>query len=140
MRGATLPELTVVTLIIGVLASVVVPPVRRYLDQATVRGASERFVAVHAVTRQSAILSGRLSRYVVDRGTNTLVLSLRTPQGRWDTVRVVPLGDLRLTVSQPTVTFNPLGVGYGASNTTVIFARGVSAETVTVSRTGRLRR
>ncbi len=140
MRGATLPELTVVTLIIGVLASVVVPPVRRYLDQAAVRGASERFVAVHAVTRQSAILSGRLSRYVVDRGTNTLVLSLRTPQGRWDTVRVVPLGDLRLTVSQPTVTFNPLGVGYGASNTTVIFARGVSAETVTVSRTGRLRR
>jgi len=140
MRGATLPELTVVTLIIGVLASVVVPPVRRFLDQAAVRGASERYVAVHAVTRQSAILSGRLSRYVVDRGTNTLVLSLRTPEGRWDTVRVVPLGDLRLTVSQPTVTFNPLGVGYGASNTTVIFARGASAETVTVSRTGRLRR
>lgn len=140
MRGATLPELTVVTLIIGVLASVVVPPVRRFLDQAAVRGASERYVAVHAVTRQSAILSGRLSRYVVDRGTNTVVLSLRTPEGRWDTVRVVPLGDLRLTVSQPTVTFNPLGVGYGASNTTVIFARGASAETVTVSRTGRLRR
>src|SRR5512140_2154967 len=140
MRGATLPELTVVTLIIGVLASVVVPPMRRYLDQAAVRGGSERFVAVHAVTRQSAILNGRLSRYVLDRGTNTVVVSLRTPQGRWDTVRVVPLGDLRLTVSQPTVTFNPLGVGYGASNTTVIFARGASAETVTVSRTGRLRR
>lgn len=141
MRGATLPELTVVTLIVGVLASVVVPPVRRYLDQAAVRGATDRLVAVHAVTRQSAILSGRLSRYVVDRGTNSLVLSLRTPQGRWDTLRVVPLlGDLRLAVSQPTVTFSPLGLGYGASNTTVIFARGASAETVTVSRTGRLRR
>jgi Tfp pilus assembly protein FimT len=140
MRGATLPELTVVTLIVGVLASLVVPPVRRYLDQAAVRGATDRLVAVHAVTRQSAILSGRLSRYVVDRGTNSLVLSLRTPQGRWDTLRVVPLGDLRLAVSQPTVTFSPLGLGYGASNTTVIFARGASAETVTVSRTGRLRR
>jgi len=140
MRGATLPELTTVTLIIGVLASVVTPPVRRYLDRAAVAGAAERFVTVHAVARQTAIQRGRLARYVVDRDRNALTLSLRTPQGAWDTLRAVPLGEVRLTVSQPTVTFSPLGIGFGASNTTVIFSRGAAAETLTVSRTGRLRR
>lgn len=140
MRGATLPELTVVTLIVGVLASVVTPPVRRYLDQAAVAGAANRLASVHAAARLSAIQTGRLSRYVVDRRTNTLVLSLRAPLGSWDTVRAVPLGAVRLSVSQPIVTFGPLGVGYSASNTTVVFSRGASAETLTVSRTGRLRR
>lgn len=140
MRGATLLELMTVTLIIGVLASVVTPPARRYLDRAAVSGAAARLVSVHEVARQTAILKGRLARYVVDRGRNTLILSLKSPQGVWDTVRTVPLGDVRLTVSQPTVTFNPLGVGSGASNSTVIFARGAAAETLTVSRTGRLRR
>jgi len=140
MRGVTLPELTTVTLIIGVLASMVAPPVHRYLDRAAVAGAAERFAAVHAVARQTAILKGRLARYEVDRGANSLTLALRTPQGMWDTLRAFSLGEVRLTVSQPTVTFSPLGVGYGASNTTVIFSRGAAAETLTVSRTGRLRR
>ena len=141
MRGATLVELTTVTLILGVMASMVAPPVRRYLDGAAVGAAAERFAAVHAAARQTAILRGRLARYEVDRSATTLTLSLRSPLGgAWDTLRAVALGDVRLTVSQPTVTFSPLGIGFGASNTTVIFARGAAAETLTVSRTGRLRR
>ena len=140
MRGATLVELTTVTLIIGLMASVVTPPVRRYLDSAAVGAAAERFAAVHAVARQTAISKGRLARYEVDRSTNALTLSLQSPLGAWDTLRAVALGEVRLTVSQPTVTFSPLGVGFGASNTTVIFSRGAAAETLTVSRTGRLRR
>jgi Tfp pilus assembly protein FimT len=140
MRGATLVELTTVTLIIGVMASMVAPPVRRYLDGAAVGAAAERFAAVHAAARQTAILKGRLARYEVDRSATTLTLSLRSPLGVWDTLRAVALGDVRLTVSQPTVTFSPLGIGFGASNTTVIISRGAAAETLTVSRTGRLRR
>ena len=139
-RGATLPELTTVTLIIGVLASMVAPPVHRYLDRAAVEGAAGRFATVHSIARQTAILEGRLVRYEVDRGANSLTLAHRTPEGTWDTLRQFSLGEVRLTVSQPTVTFSPLGVGYGASNTTVIFSRGAAAETLTVSRTGRLRR
>jgi hypothetical protein len=118
----------------------VTPPVRRYLDSAAVGAAAERFAAVHAVARQTAISQGRLARYEVDRSTNALTLSLQSPLGAWDTLRAVAVGDVRLTVSQPTVTFSPLGIGFGASNTTVIFSRGAAAETLTVSRTGRLRR
>ena len=38
------------------------------------------------------------------------------------------------------VTFSPLGIGFGASNTSIVFTSGAAAETLTVSRTGRLKR
>jgi Tfp pilus assembly protein FimT len=140
MRGATLPELTSVILILGVMASVAVPPARRFVDRASVAAAADRYSAAHELTRHTAIARGRLARYEVDRGALRLTLSLRNPRGTWDTLRLFHLGEVQLTVSQPTVTFNPLGIGSGASNTTVVLSRGAAAETLTVSRTGRLRR
>ncbi len=139
-RGVTLPELMSVMLIMGVIASVVVPPATRLVDRATVGGAADRLTAMHEVARQTAIARGRPARYEVDRPRLRVVLSVRDPHGGWDTVRVFQLGEVQLSVSQPIVTFNPLGIGSGASNTTVILARGAAAETLTVSRTGRLRR
>jgi len=139
-RGVTLPELTSVILIVGVMASVVVPPARRLFGLADFAGAADRLSAAHEVTRQTAIARGRPARYEVDRAALRVALSVRSPRGSWDTVRVFLLGEVQLSVSQPTVTFSPLGIGSGASNTTMILARGAAAETLTVSRTGRLRR
>ncbi len=140
MRGVTLPELTTTLLILGVVASVTVPPARRLLDRAAVAGAADRYASVHEVARHTAIARGRNARYEVDRVAGRMALSVREAEGTWDTLRVFELGDVRVTISQPTVTFNPLGMGAGASNTTVAFRRGEAAETLTVSRTGRLRR
>lgn len=140
MRGVTLPELTTTLLILGVVASVAVPPARRLVDRAAVAGAADRYASVHEVARHTAIARGRAARYEVDAAAARMALSLRDPRGGWDTLRVFELGDVRVTVTQPTVTFNPLGIGAGASNTTVAMSRGAAAETLTVSRTGRLRR
>jgi prepilin-type N-terminal cleavage/methylation domain-containing protein len=139
-RGVTLPELMSVLLIMGMLAGVVVPPGRRLLERAAVAGAADRLSAVHEATRQSAIARGQTTRYEIDRSGPRVLLSARGPGARWDTLLVVHLGDVGMSVSQPTVTFSPLGIGSGASNTTVILTRGAAAETLTVSRTGRLRR
>jgi Tfp pilus assembly protein FimT len=139
-RGVTLPELTSVLLIMGVMTSVVVPPARRLVDRAGVAAAADRLSAVHEVARQTAIARGRPVRYEVDGAALRVALSLRDADGSWDTLRTFAVGDVRLAVSQPTVTFSPLGVGSGASNTTLIVSRGAAAETLTVSRTGRLRR
>jgi len=140
MRGVTLPELTTVVLIIGVMATVSVPPARRFLDRAAVWGAADRLASVHEGARHRAIGAGRLSRYEVDPPAARLTLSQRAPSGTWDTLETVSLGAVRVTCTQRTVTFDPLGIGYGASNTTVVVASGAAAETLTVSRTGRLRR
>lgn len=137
--GVTLPELMVVTLIIGVLAGTVVPPARRFLDRAEVAGAAARFAATHEATRNAAVTRRRLVRYEVDAARARLLLAERSALGSWDTLKAVPLGAVRVTTSQRTVVFGPLGIGFGASNTTVILGRGAAAETLTVSRTGRLR-
>jgi len=139
-RGATLPELMTVTLIIGAMASIVTPPLRRTLDRIAVAGAAQRFASVHETARQTAIARATLVRYELARDSAAVALATRNAGGAWDTLRVWALGSVQVTASQRAVTFSPLGVGYGASNSRVVFARGVAVETLTVSRTGRLRR
>jgi len=138
-RGFTLPELLSVLAVIGVLVSVAMPPVGRALDRAAVREGVERFAAVHAATRQLALARSSLARLEVDRLRRTATVSVRRSAVAWDTVGTYDLGSAAITCSNTTVVFGPLGLGYGTSNTRVIFARGASADTVTVSRTGRLR-
>jgi len=139
-RGATLPELMTVTLIIGVVASIVTLPLRRTLDRIAVAGAAQRFASVHETARQTAIARATLVRYELARDSAAVALATRTSGGAWDTLRVWTLGPVQVAASQRAVTFSPLGVGYGASNSRVVFARGAAVETLTVSRTGRLRR
>jgi len=139
-RGATIPELVIVALIIGVIASIASPSFRRTLERIAVVGAAQRVTAVHHLARSTAINRSTPTRYELDTAAGRVTLSIRNPVRRWDTVRVYRLEGVRLKASQRTVTFGPLGLGLGASNTRVVFSRGESAETLTVSRTGRLRR
>ena len=139
-RGATLPELMSATLIIVVLSSIVLPPLRRLLDSAAVVSAADQVAALHDAARQGAITRRRLTRYEIDTGRVSITLASRNAHGMWDTLRVVPLGALRASASQRIVTFSPLGIGFGVSNTSIVLSRGIAIETLTVSRTGRLRR
>jgi Tfp pilus assembly protein FimT len=139
-RGTTLPELVVVTLIVAVTASIVTPSVRRILDRIAVVGAAQRFSTIHGSARQSAIARATPVRYELARVGSSIALSVRRPNGAWDTLGVWTLGQVQVESGQRVVTFNPLGLGSGASNTRVVFSRGQAAETLTVSRTGRLRR
>ncbi len=139
-NGFTLPELLSVVAIAGVLASVVVPPANRALDRAAVREGAERFAALHAATRQAAISRATLARLELDSVRRTGTVSVRRTPSAWDTVAVGALGSARLAFTNGTLVFGPLGMGYGTSNSTVVFIRGTAADTVTTSRTGRLRR
>ena len=139
-RGFTLPELLSVIAIVGILLSIVTPPLERALDQAAVREGVDRFAELHATTRQLAIARGALARLELDAPARTATLSVRRTAVAWDTVGRYTLGTASLTCTNPTIVFGPLGLGYGTSNTRVIFARGAAADTVTTSRTGRLRR
>jgi hypothetical protein len=129
-----------VVAIMGVLASVVTPPLGRALDRAAVLEGVERFAAAHATARQVAISRGVLARLELDRTLRTATLSVQRSLKAWDTVATYPLGSARITCSNPILVFNPIGVGHGASNTRVIFSRGAAVDTVTTSRTGRLHR
>ena len=139
-RGFTLPELLSVMAMLGVLASIVTPPLGRVLDQAAVREGVDRFAALYSTTRQLAMSRGALARLELDRGRRAGTLSVQSDAHAWDTVATYPLGTAAFTCSTCTLVFNPLGVGYGTSNSRVVFSRGRAADTVTTSRTGRLKR
>jgi prepilin-type N-terminal cleavage/methylation domain-containing protein len=139
-KGFTLPELLSVAAIIGVLASIAIPPLKRELDRAAVREGVEQFASAHAAARQLAIARGRLARLEVDPARRTATVSVRRSDAAWDSVTTYALGSATVVCSNPTMTFGPTGLGFGLSNTRVVFTRGSSADTVTTSRTGRLRR
>ncbi|HXY68260.1 MAG TPA: prepilin-type N-terminal cleavage/methylation domain-containing protein [Gemmatimonadales bacterium] len=139
-RGFTLMEMLCVVAILSIVTAVVTPSLVRYLDQAAVREAVDRFAALHATTRQLAIARGTLARLELDRARPAATLSVQRTPAAWDTVGEYPLGSATVTCSNPAIVFGPLGLGFGLSNTRVIFTRGAAADTVTTSRTGRLRR
>jgi type II secretion system protein H len=140
MRGFTLLEMLMVVILMGVVAGIVVPPLGRALDRAAVGEAAERYAALHETARQLAIARGRHTRVELDSAGHQAVVTYRLSVTRWDTLDVRPLGRADLSASRTMVTFSPLGIGFGASNTSIVFTSGLAAETVTVSRTGRLRR
>jgi prepilin-type N-terminal cleavage/methylation domain-containing protein len=140
MRGATLPEMLTVLLIVGVLASLVMPPLRRTMDQLAVDGAASTFAAMHERARSLAVARSRLSRIELDSVRGDALVLVRDSLSGWDTLDVRPLGRVRFSASRVVVTFSPVGIGFGLSNTRIVFSSGAAAETLTVSRTGRLRR
>jgi prepilin-type N-terminal cleavage/methylation domain-containing protein len=140
MRGVTLPELLIVLVLVGIAASIVTPPLGRALDRAAVGEGADRYSTLHETARALAIARGRHARVELDSARHQAVIALRRTPTQWDTVDARPLGRSSFSASRVIMTFSPLGVGFGASNTSIVFSAGVAAETVTVSRTGRLKR
>lgn len=139
-RGFTLPELVSALGIIAVVTAVALPPIGRALDRAAVSEGVQRFSAAHAATRQLAVTESVLARLELDAARRLATVSLRRTAERWDTVARFSLGTATVTCSNSSLTFSPLGLGYGLSNTRIVFSRGGAADTLTTSRTGRLHR
>jgi len=139
MRGGqTLVELVAVAAIIGVLTAMAAPNVRVARDQAVVRDAATELVATLDAARSAALRHGTLAVAAFD----TARAELRVIADG-DTLLVHQVGTelgVTLRASRDSVVYGPSGRGYGAANTTLIVARGGVADTVTVSRLGRVRR
>jgi Tfp pilus assembly protein FimT len=136
--GATLLELTLALAIIGVVSSIAIPGIARTRDRAAVHGATSTLVSTLADARHQALRWQRRTAVQIDTTTAVVVVHA----GR-DTLARAPLRTLfavAIDVTRDSIAFYPSGLGYGAANTRLIVSRGTAAETVTVSRAGRVRR
>ena len=140
VRGTTLLEMLAVLVVIAVVTAIAVPPLNRAVDRAAVHAAANRYATLFEAARDLALRRARLVALTVDTGRVEATMIVRESGGRWDTVRTWHLGEAHLATSQPSVAFAPIGIGYGASNSRLVFSRGAAVETLTVSRTGRLKR
>jgi prepilin-type N-terminal cleavage/methylation domain-containing protein len=136
--GFTLLELVLVLALTTLITSVAVPWANRFRDGISVGSASAEAYALFGIARHSAILRARGTVLEIDTvGRRILVLS------GTDTLRARPLGALhgvRLEASGLTTSYAPNGLGVGVSNLTLIIRKGRAADTLTVSRLGRVRR
>lgn len=136
--GLTLVELVLTCTFVGLVIGVAFPRVGDALDHLRVRQAGHEVAGALTLGRAAAIRRGGYADVIVDEARG----SIRVEVGN-DTLFHRALRDLhrvQLRASKDTISFAPSGFGYGVSNSTIVVSIKARAETVTVSRLGRMRR
>jgi len=135
--GVTLAELVVVCTFTALVAAIGIPRTQYILDGIRMRQAAHEVAGAMTLARAAAIRRGGYSRLIVmeseravqvESGSDTL---LRRDLGRMHRVGI--------RASRDTITYAPTGLGHGVANSTIVVTIGERAETLTVSRLGRMR-
>jgi prepilin-type N-terminal cleavage/methylation domain-containing protein len=138
MRYAfTLIELTVTLCIVSILSAIAVPRAGAFLDGIHVRGAVIEIESLFSAARHLAIARASQITVEIDTVSRTIYVSAGS-----DTLRKAEVGsehDVRLSSTRTRMTYSATGMGYGAANLSVVVRRNSVADTVFVSRLGRLR-
>jgi len=123
--------------IAGILGTIAMGRATSVRDRISVRAATAETVATFALARRWSL--SRAARAAVTFDTTRATLTVLS---YGDTVKQRLLGmshGVTLWASRDSMAYAPNGLGYGASNLTLILRRGASAETIYVSRLGRVR-
>ena len=138
MRHAfTLIELTVTLCILSILSAIVVPQAGRFLDGIHVRGAVIEIESLFSTARHMAIARGAQTTVEVDTAAQAIYVS--AGGGRLRDAKIGADHDVRLSTTRSGMSYSVTGMGYGAANLSVVVRRNSVADTVFVSRLGRLR-
>jgi prepilin-type N-terminal cleavage/methylation domain-containing protein len=133
----TLAEVVAVVAIMGLVAMLAITRLRLQLDRIAARTAVADAALVVARAREEAIAQHAVVSLRVDTGAGTLAL-----QARGERLAVHALGHehgVTLSTTRDSIAFDVRGLGYGAANMTLIAKRGAAANTLVVSRLGRIR-
>lgn len=123
---------------VSILSAVAVPKIGAMLDSIAVRGAVDDVQALLDGARHIAMTRGE--RATVELDTIQTVVTLRVGRDTLSRREEGPLAGVRFHATRSSVTYTQLGMGFGVSNLTLAVSRGAAAETLTVSRLGRVRR
>lgn len=135
--GHTLIELAMALAIMAILLGIAAPRLGTLRDRASVRSAATELMAILSSARRAAVLRSTGAMVVIDEGRSTASVIVGA-----DTILAHDAGSelgVTFTATRDTVLYGPSGRGWGASNTSIIVARGRWADTIFVSRLGRVR-
>jgi Tfp pilus assembly protein FimT len=130
--------MALVLVMLGVIGGFAVPRFAGYRDQIEVDAATNDVVSLLSTARHAAV-----RRNVVTAISFDTTAGVVTVFARRDTIERRPLQavhGVRLAASRDSIAYAANGMGYGAANTRVILSRGSRADTLTVSRLGRVKR
>jgi len=135
--GFTIVETTIVVAIAAALLAIMLPRAAQFVDRIEVRGAVTEIESLFSLARHVAIARGAQVTLDIDPANRTLSIWTGSELIR---MREVGLAHgVQLSSNRPSVTYSPIGVGYGASNLTMVVTRNSAADTIVVSRLGRVR-
>ncbi|HTI06086.1 MAG TPA: type II secretion system protein [Gemmatimonadales bacterium] len=137
--GFTIHELIVVMAIVAVLMAFGTPRAARVVDWLETEAAVRDVTTALAVAQSGAVMQSMRSRLTIRADTLRI--------DRLDGLTWIPWWrqpgpashGVSLVVSNPDIEFGPTGVGWGVSNTKIVLSRGSQAETITMSRVGRVK-
>ena len=135
--GLTLIELCLVLSLLGIVLAVAVRQLGDWLDRAAARAAVVEAASVVARARDDATALRSPASVRFDTVADALelrmagVLLSRTALGRAHGVS--------LSANRDSIAYDVRGLGYGAANLTLVARRGRAADSLVVSRLGRLR-
>jgi prepilin-type N-terminal cleavage/methylation domain-containing protein len=136
-RGYTVLELLIVMMITGIVLSISIPRGRLMLDRLSVHAAASDVMSVLNTARTLA-RAGR-SPVAVDIDSANGVLRVRRGTDVLLARDVGQAHGVSVGRTRDSLTYDPRGLGRGAANLSVIIRRRAAAETVVVSRLGRVR-
>lgn len=137
-RGTTLVEQLLILTLLGILAAITAGAGARLADAITVHAAARDVADLFALARDNAVASGQRTAVRLIDLSGRVVVHADT-----DTIARLDLAQrslVHLTASRDSMAYASSGLGYGAANLRVIVSRGSAADTLTVSRLGRVRR
>jgi prepilin-type N-terminal cleavage/methylation domain-containing protein len=138
MRQAfTLIELTVTLCILSILSAIAIPRASRFLDGIHVRAATIEIESLFSTARHLAIARGTQTTVEIDTATRAIYVSAAGVRLR--NAEIGANHDVRFSATRSAMSYSATGMGYGAANLSVVVRRNAYADTVFVSRLGRLR-
>ncbi len=135
--GFTIIETTIVLAVAAVLMAIGLPRAWGFIDRIEVGGAVTEIESMFSLARHVAIARGQQVTLDIDVGARAI--SIRAGPDLIRTREVGAAHGVMLATNRTSITYSPIGVGYGASNFTLIVSRNRAADTIVVSRLGRVR-
>ena len=136
-HGLTLVELVLAMAIIAIASYTGLHALRACLDHIAARDAVQAASSMVARARDQAVALHTPVSVRIDTATATLELLSRA--GTLGRLALGSLHGVALATTRDSISFDLRGLGYGAANLTLVARRGSAAETLVVSRLGRVR-
>ena len=130
-------ELAVVVVILVAFAAIALPSFRDAVDRSSARAAIQETASLFSFARRSAISRRAVVGVVID--TAAVAVIARVGPAELGRRNLRERYGVRITSTRDSMSYDPRGLGYGAANLTIIASRGRGAETLFVSRLGRVR-
>lgn len=120
----------------GLLMAVALPPMAAWRNRWMVRRARDDAAVLFAAARWRAQGVGRSVTVTIDASRGALTAA----HGAWRLVRELDAAyGVLLSANRTNVVYRPDGLTSGAANLTLVLSRGEAAESLRVSRLGRVR-